>query len=67
MPNIAKDCHENKKNKSSKNELNASKYAEIEVQKLNDKNFIRMPRQYMPFANGRVCVKRYSKEARAGG
>ena len=36
---------ENKKNKSSKNKLYASKYAEIEVQKLNDKNFIRLPRQ----------------------
>ena len=45
MPNIAKDCHENKSNTSDKNWLKASKYAEIEVQKLNDKNFIRLPRQ----------------------
>ena len=43
------DCHENKKNKSSKNMLYASKYAEIEVQKLNDKNIIRLPRQRTSF------------------
>ena len=45
MPNIAKDCHENKKNKSSKNKHYASKYAEIEAQKFNDKNIIHLPRQ----------------------
>ena len=34
---------------------------------LNDKNLIRLPRQYLPLANGGVCDDRFSEKSRAFG